>query len=67
MNKFNIGNMKLDIMKRNHFIEFLNFKLKRDRRLRFSDFNRGTGISRQQWDVFRIDNKGLKKVHWVVE
>ena len=64
---FNLESMKLDLMKKAHFSEFLAFKLKRDRQFRFSEFNKMTGISRQQWDVFRIDNKKAKKVQWLIE
>ena len=65
--KFNIENMKLDVMKKNHFREFLKFKVAKDKKFRYSDFNRMTGISRMQWDVFRLDNKNIKEVEWVVE
>lgn len=65
--KFDLESMKLDLMKKAHFREFLSFKLKRDNRLRYSEFNRMTGISRQQWDIFRIDNKKLKNVQWILE
>jgi len=68
IHKFNIENMKLDMMKKNHFVEYLKFRLdKRDRKFRYSDFNRITGISRLQWDVFRIENKEVKEVEWVLE
>ena len=67
IHKFNIENMKLDVMKKNHFREFLKFKVAKDKKFRYSDFNRMTGISRMQWDVFRLDNKNIKEVEWVVE
>jgi hypothetical protein len=66
---FDIENMKLDLMKKSHFREFLAFKMQRGGKLRFSDFNKMTGISRQQWDVFRIDNKdnkNIKDIEWVM-
>ena len=67
IHKFNIENMKLDVMKKNHFVEFLRFKLNKDTKFRYSDFSKMTGISRMQWDVFRVDNRGIKEVEWVVE
>jgi len=67
IHKFNIENMKMDVMKKNHFKEFLSFKITKDKKFRYSDFNRMTGISRMQWDVFRLDNKEIKEVEWVVE
>ena len=67
IHKFNIENMKLDMMKKNHFMEYLRFKFNKDKRFKYSEFGRVTGISRMQWDVFRIDNKNVKEVEWVVE
>jgi hypothetical protein len=70
IHKFNVENMKMDVMKKNHFIEYLKFKLgkdKKDKRFSYSDFNKITGISRMQWDVFRIDNREVKEVEWVLE
>ena len=67
IHKFNIENMKMDVMKKSHFVEFLRFKLDRDKRFKYSDFSRMTGISRLQWDVFRVDNKELEEIEWVVE
>ncbi|MBW2991719.1 hypothetical protein KY345_00695 [Candidatus Woesearchaeota archaeon] len=66
--KINLENMKLDVMKKNHFTEYLRFRLnKRDKRFKYSDFSRLTGISRMQWDVFRLDNKQLKEIEWILE
>jgi hypothetical protein len=67
IHKFNVENMKMDVMKKNHFMEYLRFKLQKDKRFSYSDFNRITGISRMQWDVFRIDNRTVKEVEWVLE
>ena len=67
LHKFNTENMKLDVMKRNHFMEFLRFKVTKDRKFKYSDFSKMTGISRMQWDVFRLDNKNVKEVEWVLE
>lgn len=67
IHKFNVDNMKMDIMKKNHFMEYLKFKLGKDKKFRYSDFNRITGISRMQWDVFRIDNRSVDEVEWVLE
>lgn len=67
MNKFNIENLRLDVLKKNHFIEYLQFKVKKDRRFGYNDFSRATGISRMQWDVFRSDNRKVKKINWVLE
>ncbi len=64
---FDLEKMKLDLMKKAHFREFLAFKLKRDKQFRYSEFNKMTGISRQQWDVFRIANMKKKNVQWVLE
>ena len=60
--------MRMDVMKKNHFMEYLKFRVtKSDRKFKYSDFNKITGISRMQWDVFRSENREVKEVEWVLE
>ena len=63
---FDTRNLRLDPHKEAMFKEFVNFKLNRDKKFRFSEFHKMCGISRKQWDVFRVENKD-KKVEWVLD
>ena len=65
LESFKIETMKLDPLQKLQFEEFLDYMLKVKKPFSFENFNRITGISRLQWDIFRIENKD-KDVEWVV-
>ena len=70
MNKdiaFKIESLKLGPHQKMTFKEFVNYKLNTNRVFRFSEFTKICGISRKQWDVFRIENKGNKDIKWIIE
>lgn len=64
--EFSIEHMKLNPVQKSQFVEFLAYSLQRSRPLGFYDFNKICGISRQQWEIFRLENME-KHSEWVVE
>ena len=64
---FDLESMKLDLMKKMVFEDFLRYKMAKDKRFGFVEFNKVCGISRKQWDAFRVDNKKIKEIQWLVE
>ncbi len=56
---FNIENMQLDTIQKRQFEEFVQFKLGREEEFSFLDFNKICGVSRQQWEMFKGENKDL--------
>lgn len=65
--RFDLESMRLDLMKKMVFEDFLRYKLARDKRFGFVEFSKVCGISRKQWDVFKTDNKKIKEINWLVE
>ncbi len=64
---FNLESMKLDLMKKMVFEDFLRYKLTKDTKFGFVEFSKACGISRKQWDVFKIDNRDIKEIKWLIE
>ena len=63
---FNLQVLKLDRVERMNFEDFLKFKLEKDKRLSFVEFNKMCGISRKQWEVFKLENMD-KEIEWKVD
>ncbi len=64
--RFNIDDLRMDKLERAQFKEFLQFMINREKEFSYNDFKRHTGISRQQWDVFRNTNQETG-VKWIIE
>ena len=54
--------MKLDNAKLKTFKEYLDFKLSKEDDLKFPDLKRHIGISKQQFEIFCLENKEKLKV-----
>jgi len=63
---FNLQVLGLGRVEKMNFEEFLAFKLQKKSELSFSEFRRICGISRQQWDAFKVENLD-KKIKWKVD
>jgi hypothetical protein len=60
MANLNIQEMRLDRIQTTTFSDMISFKLSNDHLLRFSEFQKVCGISREQWDLFRANNREAK-------
>ena len=63
---FKTESLKLSSRQKSTFTEFLNYKLNSNRLLGYRDFTKHCGISRQQWDLFRAENRD-RKVKWLID
>jgi hypothetical protein len=63
---FNIQTLGLSRVERMNFEEFLTYKIQKDSELSFAEFRKMCGISRQQWDAFKVENLD-KKIKWKVD
>ncbi|MFA5141867.1 MAG: hypothetical protein WC471_02775 [Candidatus Woesearchaeota archaeon] len=66
MADFNFKGMEMDITKLKQFKEFLNFTLQKKTCLDYHDFRQNCGISRAQWDQFKLNNNE-NEIKWSVE
>lgn len=56
--------MRLDPMKKVAFQEYLEYTLSQKKPLSFQQFNRHCGVSRSQWDDFKISNMDIDDIQW---
>jgi hypothetical protein len=64
---FKYNDLHMDPVKRMNFEEFLTYKLRSSRKLKFSEFNRICGISKPQWELFRMQNMEHGNIDWIIE
>ena len=60
--RYNIKSMMLDRMTLNQFKELVDYNIKLKGSLNYTDFNKNLGISKSQWQIFKDENRELKKV-----
>ena len=60
MDNLNTQDMRLDRIQSNTFFDMLKYKLSNKQSLRFTEFKRVCGISQEQWDVFKSNNREAK-------
>lgn len=63
---FNLQILQLGRVERMNFEDFLRFKLQKSKQLSFVEFNKMCGISRKQWDAFKVENMD-KDVEWIID
>jgi len=60
---FNLERLELSGSEKNQFLELLNFAIDNNKKLSYSLFKKHLGLSKTQWDIFRLENLE-KKVEW---
>jgi len=68
MQKINFEQLQMEPFKFIQFKEYLEFKLNTNKPLSFIDFQKHCGISRQQWEIFKLNNKeSFNNTEWLLE
>ncbi len=65
VDRFKLECMKLAKLQRAQFREVLRYVIKQKKPLKYDVFSRFCGISRQQWDKFRSENREVN-IKWMV-
>lgn len=63
----NIAELDMDPIKEKSFKEYLYFILDTKKPLSFQDFHKHCGVSKKQWEVFKLNHKEDLNVEWIIE
>lgn len=67
INELRIEELDMEPLKCMKFKEYLNFVIDSKRPLSFIDFQKHCGVSRKQWDVFKLNNREVEELEFVMD